>query len=379
MQAIRHAEVLPRALVPSLPAPSGVAGTIAGYGAVFDRVDAQSDVIRRGAFARSLARHARAGTWPAMLWQHGAREPIGRWEEIVEDAVGLRLGGHLVLETQRGAEAAALMRAGALTGLSIGYVAVESHRDRGRGVRVLTEIELIEVSPVTFPAQPLARIAAPRGFDAHAVWSAYHRARAALAVPDRRFVTPGDHWREQPRVPRGDPHGGRWTDGGDATLIPTQGRGGFRPPPRRAPSPGETRRPGDPGTRPDVQRPGFLRDQEGPGKGHTIERHVGKTVVELRERLRRDPDIPAASSFYDLRTAERTIRSALERDDNRFRIEAWIADPRRRPLVLEHRSFFSLGTIVDRIGVARAGHRASIVLRKDEAGGFFVETAYLRH
>jgi len=226
MQALRHADTPPRALAPCVsgrctPPPGAIAGTIAGYAAVFGRVDAQSDVIAPGAFARSLARHARAGTWPAMLWQHEAREPIGRWGEIVEDRIGLRATGELVLDTRRGREAAALMRAGALTGLSIGYVAVESHRDRARGVRVLTEIDLIEISPVTFPAQPLARIAAAsRRIVSDDVWSAFRRARAALALPERRFIAPpsssarprSDHWRTQPRVPRGDPEGGQWTD-----------------------------------------------------------------------------------------------------------------------------------------------------------------------
>jgi HK97 family phage prohead protease len=133
-------------------------GSFKGYGAVFDRVDAQADLIAPGAFRRALNEHARNGTMPAMLWQHDPREPIGVWDRIIEDATGLGVEGRLVLETRRGAEAYALMKAGAITGLSIGYVTVTSARDDRRGIRKLLDVNLIEVSPVTFPAQAAARI-----------------------------------------------------------------------------------------------------------------------------------------------------------------------------------------------------------------------------
>jgi hypothetical protein len=161
-------------------------GSFEGYGSVFNIVDSQADVVAPGAFRRTLAEHRRAGTMPAMLWQHDAREPIGVWESIGEDATGLRVRGRLVLETRRGGEAYALMKAGAITGLSIGYVAVESARDERRGVRTLLDVNLLEVSPVTFPAQSAARISRIKGADdTAAMWAAYRRVLAALR-PDVR-------------------------------------------------------------------------------------------------------------------------------------------------------------------------------------------------
>lgn len=158
-------------------------GGFEGYGSVFNIVDSQADIVAPGAFRRTLAEHRKAGTMPAMLWQHDTREPIGVWEHIGEDKTGLQVRGRLVLETRRGAEALALMKAGAITGLSIGYVAVESARDERRGIRTLLDVNLLEVSPVTFPAQSAARIHhVKRGGDAERaeVWASYRRAMRAL-------------------------------------------------------------------------------------------------------------------------------------------------------------------------------------------------------
>ena len=120
----------------------------AGYAAVFDRVDRGGDVVRKGAFAGASAD-------VPLLWQHAPGTPIGRIERIGEDAHGLRVIGRLSGETQAGREAGALLRAGAIRGLSFGY-RVKAHR-RG-AARVLTALELVEISLVTFPMQPLARV-----------------------------------------------------------------------------------------------------------------------------------------------------------------------------------------------------------------------------
>ena len=93
-------------------------GTIEGYGSVFNVVDDWGDIIVPGAFAATLAAHKAAGTMPAMLWQHRDAEPIGVWTDMVEDSRGLRVKGRLVLEAPRGKEAHALLKAGALNGLS---------------------------------------------------------------------------------------------------------------------------------------------------------------------------------------------------------------------------------------------------------------------
>ena len=117
----------------------------AGYAAVFDRPDRGGDVVRRGAFAASLGR----GAVP-LLWQHEAGRPIGRLDYLHEDSRGLRVIGRVA-----DARVAALLGARAVTGLSFGYRVRDA---KGTEPRELTELELVEVSLVTFPMQPLARV-----------------------------------------------------------------------------------------------------------------------------------------------------------------------------------------------------------------------------
>jgi HK97 family phage prohead protease len=119
----------------------------AGYAAVFDRVDRGGDVVRAGAFAGALKRGA--GAVP-LLWQHQAGRPIGRVEYLREDRRGLRVIGRVA-----DAKAAALLGAGAVSGLSFGYRVREA---KGVGPRELIALELVEVSLVTFPMQPKARV-----------------------------------------------------------------------------------------------------------------------------------------------------------------------------------------------------------------------------
>jgi len=137
---------------------AGEDGSVEGYGSMFGVRDAYDDVIAAGAFADSLAAHRKAGTMPAMLWQHSSNEPIGIWTEMVEDAKGLKIKGQLALATARGKEAHELLKMGALNGLSIGFVSKQWAYDRESEIRTLTEIELWEVSLVTFPANQAARV-----------------------------------------------------------------------------------------------------------------------------------------------------------------------------------------------------------------------------
>lgn len=124
----------------------------AGYAALFDTVDRGGDLIRRGAFARTLA----AGGAVPLLWQHSPERPIGRIEHIAEDGRGLRVIGRLTPAARHAAEAAALLRDGAVGGLSFGY-RVRARQPRPGG-RTLTDLDLVEVSLVTFPMQPGARV-----------------------------------------------------------------------------------------------------------------------------------------------------------------------------------------------------------------------------
>ena len=142
---------------------SGEEGSIEGYGSVFGVRDNYDDVIVAGAFQASLAAHRAAGTMPAMLWQHDATEPIGIWTEIVEDAKGLRMKGMLALDTARGKEAYALLKMGALNGLSIGFMSKKWSYEGD--LRILAEVDLWEVSMVTFPANEAARITSVKSAD----------------------------------------------------------------------------------------------------------------------------------------------------------------------------------------------------------------------
>ncbi len=137
---------------------AGEDGTVEGYGSVFGVRDAYDDIIAPGAFMKSLEEHKAAGTLPAMLWQHDSSEPVGVWTEMVEDEKGLRLKGQIAIETTRGKDARALLKMGALNGLSIGFMSKQWTYDRDTDVRTLTEVDLWEVSLVTFPANRSSRI-----------------------------------------------------------------------------------------------------------------------------------------------------------------------------------------------------------------------------
>lgn len=141
-------------------------GSIEGYGSVFGVRDDYDDVIAAGAFGDSLKDHKSAGTMPAMLWQHSADEPIGVWTDMVEDERGLKVKGKLALDTVRGKEAHALLKLGALNGLSIGFVSKEWTYDRETEIRTLTGIDLWEVSLVTFPANSKARVTNVKSIEA---------------------------------------------------------------------------------------------------------------------------------------------------------------------------------------------------------------------
>lgn len=131
-------------------------GTFAGYASLFNEVDLGNDTIRPGAFTASLARRGARGV--RMLFQHDPGEPIGTWEALEETATGLAVRGRLALETARGREIHALLKAGALDGLSIGFRTLRARKDPVSGVRKILEADLWEISVVTFPMQESARV-----------------------------------------------------------------------------------------------------------------------------------------------------------------------------------------------------------------------------
>jgi HK97 family phage prohead protease len=146
-------------------ATDGDAMTFEGYASVFDGIDSYGDRIRKGAYRETLAEHRAAGRLPPMLSQHGsfvggdANMPIGVWKSMEEDDRGRRVRGELA-PTPRGKEAHTLLKMGALSGLSIGFVPVawESRAKPEDPRRTLTKISLVEVSLVTTPADPKARV-----------------------------------------------------------------------------------------------------------------------------------------------------------------------------------------------------------------------------
>ena len=125
-----------------------------------------------------------------MLWQHDPTEPIGVWDEVREDERGLYVKGRLLDSVARAREAAALLEAGAIDGLSIGYKTVRASKNE-QGQRLLSEVELWEVSLVTFPMLPQARVEPgmaqeAKSDDLHALATVFETARRKLAAREPR-------------------------------------------------------------------------------------------------------------------------------------------------------------------------------------------------
>ena len=132
-------------------------GSFSGYASLFGEVDLGKDMIERGAFSRSLQKRGAEGV--RMLFQHDPSEPIGAWRRIREDGRGLYVEGALSPDVARAREVHALMKSGGLDGLSIGFQTVRAKTDAKTGVRRVLEADLWEISIVTFPMLPSARIA----------------------------------------------------------------------------------------------------------------------------------------------------------------------------------------------------------------------------
>lgn len=132
-------------------------GEIEGYASLFGKADRCGDTVERGAYAKSLAAVATSGRQIKMLWQHDPTQPIGIWDEIREDAKGLYLKGRLLEGVGKAQEARVLVAAGAVDGLSIGYRTVRAQKSPTGG-RTLSELDLWEISLVTFPMLQCARV-----------------------------------------------------------------------------------------------------------------------------------------------------------------------------------------------------------------------------
>ena len=133
-------------------------GTVEGYASLFGAIDAARDMVMPGAFARTLK--SRGLRRVPMLFQHDPAEPVGVWLELVEDFRGLRARGKLIPDVARARELLALVKAGAVDGLSIGFRTVKGRVDPRTRVRKLIDVDLWEISIVTFPLLAGARVRA---------------------------------------------------------------------------------------------------------------------------------------------------------------------------------------------------------------------------
>ncbi len=139
-------------------------GIFTGYGSIFGNEDQGNDVMQKGAFTKSLVN--RPVSKVKMLYQHKTDEPIGVFTDMYEDSKGLFVKGQLAMGTQKGREAYELLKMGALDGMSIGFRAdpeKQGYNENKRGVRTLKEVDLMEISLVTFPMNESALIETVKG------------------------------------------------------------------------------------------------------------------------------------------------------------------------------------------------------------------------
>jgi HK97 family phage prohead protease len=161
-------------------------GEFEGYGSTFGgEPDAYGDVIADGAYGDSLAEHKSKGTMPKMFWQHNANEPIGKWVDAKEDDHGLLMRGKLNMDVQRGKEAHALLKAGDIDGLSIGYRIKAYSVDTETGVWTLEKLDLVEVSIVSVGANENAVVQSVKA--AKAAHDLTEKLKAGDRLTEREF------------------------------------------------------------------------------------------------------------------------------------------------------------------------------------------------
>jgi HK97 family phage prohead protease len=150
-------------------------GSVEGYASLFGEIDQSRDMVMPGAFTQSLK--LRGARRVPMLFQHDPAEPIGIWLDLQEDWRGLRVRGKLIPEVVRARELLALLREGTSDGLSIGFKTVQARVDPKTRVRKLHQIDLWEISIVTFPLLPGARVRAVK-----------QARRTSLAAPAKKLA-----------------------------------------------------------------------------------------------------------------------------------------------------------------------------------------------
>ena len=153
-------------------------GTFSGYASLFGEVDLGRDAIEAGAFAASIDKRGAGGV--RMLFQHDPASPLGRWVTLKEDARGLYVEGQFASGVAKADEVRRLMKARALDGLSIGFQTVRARRDAKTGIRHILEADLWEISVVTFPMLPSARVSEVKEMSSGALLAAKLRHAAGV-------------------------------------------------------------------------------------------------------------------------------------------------------------------------------------------------------
>ncbi|MEA2956951.1 MAG: uncharacterized protein QOJ58_2451, partial [Alphaproteobacteria bacterium] len=213
-------------------------GAIEGYASLFGEVDQARDMVMPGAFTQTLKQRGLRKI--PMLFQHDPSEPVGVWLDLAEDWRGLKARGRLIPDVMRARELLSLLKAGAVDGLSIGYRTVRGQIDPKTRVRRLYQVDLWEISIVTFPLLNGARVSAvkqvapkrsPQRATAEAEWQAMLRgediampraSRAPLAarLRERADSCPGrGAARRSSRRGAPQSRGPGFARGGDASLA----------------------------------------------------------------------------------------------------------------------------------------------------------------
>ncbi|MCU0907168.1 MAG: HK97 family phage prohead protease [Rhodobacteraceae bacterium] len=161
--ADRTSDIIRAAALPVEVRLSAGQGMIEGLASPFGPPgDMHGTTFARGAYAASLKDFRAAGRWPAMLWDHRSDAVVGRWLDMQERDDGLHVTGRLNLGTTSGREAYEHLRAGDISGLSVGFIPQETRGD------TFTRVRLLEVSLVAIPSADRARVAEVRHLQSRA-------------------------------------------------------------------------------------------------------------------------------------------------------------------------------------------------------------------
>jgi hypothetical protein len=164
-------------------------GVFTGYASTFGgEPDSYGDVVENGAFKSSIGNGGRNRNGISLLWQHDHKQPIGVWQQLVEDSRGLAVQGQLALDVQLGKEAHSLMKIGAVKGLSIGYDTVDYEYNQETKIRTLKEVNLWEISLVTFPANVHSSITGVKAFEEAQTIREFERALRDAGLSSRQAV-----------------------------------------------------------------------------------------------------------------------------------------------------------------------------------------------